>query len=50
MHFIHYALSFIPTPNWDEIDEEPTVVAGQPHKEPIGALHPYAHFTMAHMP
>ncbi len=49
-HFVHYTLSFTPTPDWHEIDEEPVVVEGRPHKEPSGALHPVARFTMADVP
>ncbi len=49
-HFMHYTLSFTPTPDWQEIDEEPVVVEGQPHKEPADALHPIARYTMADVP
>src|SRR5687768_706762 len=49
-HFVHYTMRFTPTPNWEEIDEEPIVTEGRPHKEPAGALHPAAHFTMADVP
>jgi len=48
-HTWHYSIQFKATEDGQEIDEEPEIRYAKPYKEPGTGVHPYTHFTMAHV-